>query len=535
MRTIDSPVENLTRVHGRGSLLTILEKETLLTRIKVLNNVCFITETKDWDLYRKPLRELGFPDVENKLINLHSTWSEYIKSGFNSFLRREYCFRYFTLLDIVLAYYHGTGDFLAWSYGLQAVLGFECFGITQFPDSEVLGAGVCTLRNPCYLLAKLKMPDAPDDPQLLPVITITGANKHDLFYYYRQYTLSPDSRISILLYPVVSEVKRSESFKVLNSLVGSVSYAIDPRTRERAKRLFHGAIFPIIQANKLDKSVDVSLELVDVGAGSGSLSSCMCQQVLDFGVASGFNPRLQLWFVDLEPTDPTRFFRKKGLGNAVDNLTYLGCDYRIWLSETEPLTQTRNIRIALMTKLFNNLSNFDIQRLSGEELATVRDKIAFSSNSAEYLPSFCLEPCGKGAESLITSNTRIALKAGRTFAQLSLSEYYRGLYYMTMMEKSAHISGESVFLPMRSFNPDSLITKDSRSVFSRLLEYCEFVVIEDADLRPNDLIVHMETFSLHSLAVQNLTKALGLTGNYAYVVWLKNMLLQPTFPGERIW
>ncbi len=67
-------------------------------------------------------------------------------------------------------------------------------------------------------------------------------------------------------------------------------------------------------------------------------------------------------------------------------------------------------------------------------------------------------------------------------------------------------------------------------------ENCDYLVIEDADLRPQDLVDHMKTFSLHSITIQNLTKALGLTANQAYVIWLKNKPREePSFGGERIW
>ena len=138
---------------------------------------------------------------------------------------------------------------------MPTALGFECFGVTSsIFDSEVLGAGTCTMRNPCYLLAKLKMPDVLDDPQFLPIITVTGAKKPELFYHYRQYTLSLDLPASLMLYPAVSEDKRSASFRIINSLAGGVSYRVDPRTRERARRLYQKIIRPILETDNLTDS-----------------------------------------------------------------------------------------------------------------------------------------------------------------------------------------------------------------------------------------------------------------------------------------
>ena len=70
------------------------------------------------------------------------------------------------------------------------------------------------------------MPDVLDDPQFLPIITVAGTEKAELFYHYRQYTLSTDSPMALLFYPVVSTEKRAVSFKLLNSLVGGISCGI---------------------------------------------------------------------------------------------------------------------------------------------------------------------------------------------------------------------------------------------------------------------------------------------------------------------
>jgi hypothetical protein len=536
MATILAPAESLVRVHGRGLFLSILEKEVILTRVKVFDDGRFITETKDWSSYWKPLYELGHKEAEDSLDALHSVWRDYLRSGFSLLLRREFCFRYFSLLDVLLSSYRDAIVPHLWVHTLQTALGFECFGIVSMAsDLEVLGAGTCTLRNPCYLLAKLKMPDVVDDPQFLPIITVAGTAKPELFYHYRQYTLSPDSPIALLFYPAVSEAKRSASFRLINSLAGGVSYGIDPRTHERAQRLCHGIVHPIMEANKLTEPRTISLEFVDVGAGSGSLASAICHQVQEIGAAMGFNPKFRLWFVDLELADPARFFRAKKFRGFVDSLTFLGDDYRNWLSKPQPLPATKALRIALVSRLFNNLSRFFIHCFSKEDLLPLLDKMAVSPDFSRHLPSICLASGGSGGESLAISNARVALQEGRTFAQLSLSEFYRGLYLISASNGSVANPTERTFLPVRAFNPECLITLDGKSAISRLAEKCDYVIIEDADLRPQDLIDHIIRFSLHSIVVRDMTKALGLTGNHAYVVWFRTGAEEPVLSGEQIW
>lgn len=531
-----APSQSLIRVHGRGRLLSILEKEVLLTRLHVVRDGRFVAEMMNWSSYWKPLLDLRCNELEGSLDALHSGWCGYIRSGFDLRMTRELCFRYFALLDVLLSSRRESDASHPWVVALQTVLGFECFGITpNVSRSEVLGAATCSLRNPCYLLAKLKMPNALDDPQFLPLVTVSGTAKPEAFYHYRQYPLSPDSPTSLLLYPAVAEAKRSASFRLINSLISGVSDAIDPWTRERSLRLWRCIILPIIQARKAVEFCMIPLEFVDVGAGSGSLISSLCRQIQALGTSMGVIPRFRVWFVDLETGDPTRFFRSRRMRKLADSLMFLGNDYRSWLSRPQPLPKNAGLRIALVSKLLNNLSCFAVRRISPEELPLTLGEKTVLSDGDIHLPTRCLAPGGEGVEALAISSSRVPLREGRAFAHISLSEFYRGLYWLLSSRNPAEALDNAIFLPVRTFNPDCLTTLDGKSVIALLAENCDYVVIEDADLRPKDVVEHMTEFSLRSLSIQDVTQAMGLTGNYAYVLWSKTGTQSPDLGGEQIW
>lgn len=336
---------------------------------------------------------------------------------------------------------------------------------------------------------------------------------------------------SLLFYPAVSEEKRSASFRLINSLAGGVSYGIDPRTRERAQRLYKKIIRPILEINQL---VDPRpwLEFVDIGAGSGGLTAAICRQIHD----AGFGLRLRLWFIDLEPADPTRFFGDRKSRGIVDSLQYLGDDYRSWLSRENPLPAADGLRIALISRLFNNLSRFSIHNISGSGSSSLFEKIEIPSDSDAHLPYHCLAADGRGPEALVISNTRLTLTNGRTFAQASLSKFYNGLFLTSTPEGASLSDNSGLILPVRSFNPECLVMSGGKSVLSCLAENCDYVFIEDADLRPQGLIEHMQTFSLHSINIRDMTKSLGLMGNHAYIIRSKSKLKgEPDFGGECIW
>ena len=128
MKAVLVPAKSLVRVHGRGLLLSILEKETILTRINILDDGLFTLETKDWDSYWQPLHTLGHVKVEDNLDALRSAWRDYLRSGFSSLLRQEFCFCYFSLLDVLLSIYPESYATPPWLNVLHTALEFECFG-----------------------------------------------------------------------------------------------------------------------------------------------------------------------------------------------------------------------------------------------------------------------------------------------------------------------------------------------------------------------------------------------------------------------
>jgi hypothetical protein len=414
VRTATAPVENIARIHGRGLLLSILEKELLLTRIRILSSGRFVPETKNWDEYWQLFDEFNSNEIDDKLHSLHTAWSVYIQSGFVSSLRQEFCFRYFSLLDGFLSIDSEAGNIQPWLNALHVILGIECFGlITSTTDEQVFGAGTNTMRNQCYLLAKLKMPDVSDDPKYLPVVTVAGTNKPELFYHYRQYKLSADSPISVLLYPAVLKEKHSESFRIINRIANIIRYAADPWTSERAEIIYQGVVDILLQTIKSIGGSIPSLEFVDIGASSGSLVSKLCQYIQKSGSYTELNLHLRLWFVDLEPADPSRFFRIKELLGLVDNLIYIGDDYRNWLSRPQPLPPTSGLRIVLISKLLDVFSRFSIRCFSAEDQSPDLRKPLTPSERELYSPSICLASGGIGTQGLSISNSRPVISGGK--------------------------------------------------------------------------------------------------------------------------
>jgi len=251
-----------------------------------------------------------------------------------------------------------------------------------------------------------------------------------------------------------------------------------------------------------------------------------------WSAVAGFSPRFRLWFVDLCLADPTRFFRTADLRSRIDSLMFLGDDYRGWLGRPRPLPISSGLRVALVWKLFNNLSRFSVCHFRTDVLSSpVVGSMLLQEE--KRLPAPCLPPDGPGPEALMVSNSRVALPEGRTFAQASLCQFYHALQLASKANDGKRVPEDGLCLPLRTLDPECLVAADGASVLARLLEHCDYLIVEDADLRPTDLVEHLQTFSLHTLTARDVTRALGLAGNYAYVLCPRGS--EVSVPGERLW
>jgi hypothetical protein len=404
-----------------------LERERLLRRLDVGPDGRFIAEARDWGDYWEPVAALGHAEMTGRLEQLHDVWGRYIRAGLDHSLRREYCFRYFALVDSALAEHLAGPASATMKSALQRVLGFECFGIPAAGCAEE----------------------------------------------------------------------------------------------------------PVAAATSM-----LDMELVDVGSGSGILSARLCQQVRRFLASRGIASRFRVWMVDLTLRDPSRFFGGRQLRSSIDCVAVVGSDYRRWLSAKDRLPRAGGIRIALVSRFFNNLSDFSVTTAPVGELA---DSVGWRGLDADWrgcLPTQCLGPDSRGPEALDVSNSRIWLEQGRGFAQASLSPYFEGLYHVTATGKvgirERHADGK-VFLALRRFRPECLLTSGGDSVLERLLDDCSLVVLQDADMRPQDLVAHRQRIRSPEVVAVDMTRSLGLKGHFSYA------LLRATDPGleslmgERLW
>jgi hypothetical protein len=241
--------------------------------------------TLSWQKYWEPVIPLISPVGLNILENLRKARGQYIQAKFSRQTVISYCFNYFRLLEEVLNVLKNGCDETAKLTLLGRVLGFENFVIRWAGEENGAACGTSTIRNPCYLLSKIKQPKAQDDPKFLALITrpnVACSDAARIYYHYRQYKIDNTFGISMLLYPAASLSERADSFTLIESLTSGFSNKTDPRNKQRSQILADLVISPFLTKlfSKADIETGVEVNFIDIGSGNGALASNIWRQVL---------------------------------------------------------------------------------------------------------------------------------------------------------------------------------------------------------------------------------------------------------------
>src|SRR3989304_9057390 len=235
------------RVARRPPLRSGFRAPVLITRFDRSPRREFVPVPQDWTDAGRAVYRRRNPSLDNALRQLNAAWRNYVASGFEARLRRQYCFRYFSLLDLMLSTARASAPLGSWYRALQTVVGFEGFGIADGPvGGGGVAAGTPTTRTPCYLLARLRWPDVPDDTRFLPVLSTSEA-AGALFGHYRQYWTTGEEQTGILVHLSNSTAQRPRTVKVTNELANALGSAGDPYVHPRAERLWNQVIEPLVQ------------------------------------------------------------------------------------------------------------------------------------------------------------------------------------------------------------------------------------------------------------------------------------------------
>jgi hypothetical protein len=531
----------LHREYIKGEIKKILLSEDILVDILIdwYGHPMFTTQS--WQKYWEMVTPLLSPIGLNILESLREARRQYIQARFSHPTTINYCYHYFCLLREALNNPNNSSNNKAFLNPLSRIVGFENFSIGWAGGTAGSACGTSNIRNPCYLLAKIKQQQAQDDPKFLALITspnITHFDEAGLYYHYRQYKIDVEYGISLLLYPATSLSERANSFALIESLTSGFSDKTDPRSKQRSHILADLAISPFLTKlfSKTDTESGQEVNFVDIGSGNGALASNIWRQILKAHPNIAKNCKLACSMVGLRVQNPLRHFNKGSLRGTISYLDYHQSDYLQWLKEQKLAQGSYKFDVALLCRLFNNLSEFKLDfsddwRLIHKLGENGLTKIFWMDRRFE--PYNCINPDNTSAKNIFLKNSNVSLQNGKSFRHLSLSSYYKGLQLL-YGKSDLHVSDTgTICFPIRQFNQASLQLSEGKSVLERLCNLAKLVVIEDVDLTKKDLMRHLVEFNLENIAASHINRHNRL--NSASIFCLCNKEFADLLPGEKIW
>lgn len=514
------------RPYARRMLEAAFTRAELITAITVGPTGEPVTEVSDWWSYWRPIRQLEDTRIARACIELRRVWENYIRSGFRSDLVAQYCRAYFAMLDGVLrvTVRDRIGEQRALA-ATKATVAFECFAIGE-RCRRTLAAATTTLRNPAYMLARAKWPDVRHSTRFLPLITPPGDGS-DTYGHYRRQPLSEDGDLSLLVYPRNRPGGDARSLGALAALANRLNLANDPYVTSRSQRMWEHIFLPLAE-HHISTPNNQMVDFIDIGSGTGALAAALCQKFLSWASRREALLRFRIALIDNGGAATSNTFREEPLRSAVEALARIPADYKAWLTSPMPVPSRRGLRFGLACKTLNTSSAFDLQTFRPDELPQSASDAGWFDPERRS-PTACLSGNSNDRDSLLVSTSRFEVEDGHGYALAALSDYFAAL---ASIDGAVSMEG-AVCLPVRRFDPRALITVKGTSVLVEMLRPVDYVVIEDVDLRPRDLLAHLRSFQLTGICAQDLTTAMGLAGNYAFVLW-RDTGSRPPLEGESL-
>ena len=138
----------------------------------------------------------------------------------------------------------------------------------------------------------------------------------------------------------------------------------------------------------------------------------------------------------------------------------------------------------------------------------------------------------QGITELEVRTGRSDMCGGRVMRQFSLNDYFACMR-SAWLDAPELLAVSGWVLPIRRFNPASLVTKRGQSIIERLLKVSHAIVIVDLDLEPENLMCHKRQFGLQGSAAVQFVKDGFSTEAYHYVIARPG--IADKLKGKRLW
>jgi hypothetical protein len=469
----------------------------LITGIDVTAGRPLHITSVSWDDY------WGFPGFLTAGISrLKATWISLIVDKFSGIHRSEFVRAYFALLHECLACLAGGSTDLQI---LKKIVAFETFRISGQVGGAI--AGIFNARNPAYLLSKVGMPNSPENPKHLPLVSPYASSSEPsiLYRHYRRIPIARTSGCQLFVYPPAAGHDHALSYSLLAQLFKCLTPRADPWVRERCQSLFTGLFAPLVVT-----STSQRLHLLDIACGSAMVSMAMCKKAFVTHRKS-----FDLTLIDVihgSKTIANTFYRNL---HAFGNVVYRRENLFAWLDDDQA-HHKEQFDIALLLRACDVFSRVTIQELSyGEVNSLLQKRRGRQPVDAHVLRPDELIADGK-PHKIQHGIDRLTFNDGSVFCQFSLSEYFRALHIL--MGGRYPCGGTSVCVPVRTFDSNSLVLPSGRSLVERVMRMSRHLVVEDVDMSTRHLQRHLDEFRLHDVYATDVTKRTSLRGATVHLI-----------------
>jgi len=493
---------NRLQRHNQRVLAKALGKPLLVTSIDVSSGRLIDVKTATWEEY------WGGSDGEvEETRRLHATWNALIEGGHSTRDRAPFVQAYFTLLRRCLdGYARGDIDLSV----LRKLISFETFPLSC--HQKQLAAGTFNIRNPAYLLSRVALPKAPEDPKFLPLICPPGspAESGRLFCHYRRIGILGGRRSQLFVYPPVDARDRSSSYRLIAELFASLTPKNDPWVQERIRLLFDGVFADLVAPLQ-----DNRIQLLDVACGTARMTMGLCRRAF-----AKYGSSFDLTLVDVvrgAPSIATTFYRHP---RAFGNIVFRHESLFEWIDGISG--SPARFDLVLMLRICDVFSRFQIEELSCRE---ARDLIQ-RERGQSFVDSDTTDPARLIEENSLNKLHhrlwRSPFRGGMVFHQFSLSDYFRAI--KIILDGGAVGVEGMIYAPIRRFDENALALPSGRSLIGQLMTMANRILIEDSDLTASRLQRHINHFGLSDLSVTDFTDRRGRHGASVVVIGRRQSL-----------
>lgn len=489
----------MNRLQSRNQRLVAaaLREPLLITSINVSSGRIIDVRRSSWREYW-----VGCDSLGNELSRLHAAWIDLIDGGYSVAQRSPFVHAYFVALRAGLnRYLRAELDVSV----LRKLVGFEAFLISGQHGEQA--AGVFSIRNPVYLLSRVVLPKAPENPKFLPLICPAGDSStcSNLFCHYRRIGISECRQAELFIYPPTEARYRSSSYWLIGELFASLTPKSDPWVRLRSRLLFDGAFAELVAPLARER-----IRLLDVACGSAKTTMALCRKAF-----AEYSASFDLTLVDVvrgATSIANAFYRHP---RVFRNVVFRHESFFDWIGRASS-DSSLHFDIALMLRVCDVFSGFRIEKLSWHEAAALvrRDRAGFRLAPEVSNPARLLEE--DKLERIQQRLWRSAFRRGTVFHQFSLSDYFRAIQAVLGGEVSAQ--DNTFYAPIRRFNEGALVLASGRSLIGELMTLANRIVVEDSDLSAGRLQGHITQFGLKDLRVVDMTHRRRGRGAFVSVI-----------------